>query len=139
MEKMIIFYDGSCPLCVAEMKQLQQLNVRKRLMFEDILAVDFQQRFPNISVQKASNVLHGLLYQDTGIINKYQAETTLLLGLDVTYQAWKMVGKKPWLKLLRLPVIRFFADKAYLFFARNRYRISALLTGKARCKQCSIE
>lgn len=42
MEKMIIFYDGSCPLCVAEMKQLQQLNVRKRLMFEDILAVDFQ-------------------------------------------------------------------------------------------------
>lgn len=134
MEKMIIFYDGSCPLCVAEMKQLRQLNEHhKKLQFEDILVPDFNQRFPDISKEKASSILHGLLTTQTG------DEQQLLLGLDVTYKAWNLVGKKKWLKILRLPVIRIVADKAYLFFARNRYRISYLLTGKSRCNRCSID
>ncbi|EAR54651.1 Potential redox protein [Photobacterium sp. SKA34] len=133
MEKMIIFYDGSCPLCVAEMKQLRQLNEHQKLQFEDILVPDFNQRFPDISKEEASAVLHGLLSSKTG------AEQQLLLGLDVTYKAWNLVGKKRWLKILRLPVIRTVADKAYLFFARNRYRISYLLTGKSRCNSCSID
>jgi len=34
-------------------------------------------------------------------------------------------------------IIRWFADRAYLYFARNRYRISELLTGQARCEPCS--
>ncbi|MCG3863783.1 MULTISPECIES: DUF393 domain-containing protein [unclassified Photobacterium] len=134
MEKMIIFYDGSCPLCIAEMKQLRQLNEHhKKLQFEDILVPDFNQRFPDISKEKASSILHGLLTTQTG------DEQQLLLGLDVTYKAWNLVGKKKWLKILRLPVIRIVADKAYLFFARNRYRISYLLTGKSRCSSCSID
>ena len=133
MEKMILFYDGSCPLCVAEMKQLRQLNTHQKLQFEDILLPDFNQRFPDISKEKASSILHGLLTTQTG------DEQQLLLGLDVTYKAWNLVGKKKWLKLLRLPVIRIIADKAYLFFARNRYRISYLLTGKSRCSSCSID
>ena len=133
MEKMILFYDGSCPLCVAEMKQLRQLNTHQKLQFEDILLPDFNQRFPDISKEKASSILHGLLTTQTG------NEQQLLLGLDVTYKAWNLVGKKKWLKLLRLPVISIIADKAYLFFARNRYRISYLLTGKSRCSSCSID
>lgn len=133
MEKMIIFYDGSCPLCVAEMNQLRKLNNQHQLQFEDILVPDFNQRFPDISKEKASTVLHGLLFSQTG------SEQQLLLGLDVTYKAWNLVGKKKWLKILRLPVIRIVADKAYLFFARNRYRISYLLTGKSRCNSCSID
>lgn len=133
MEKMIIFYDGSCPLCVAEMKQLRQLNTYQKLQFEDILLPDFNYRFPDISKEKASRILHGLLTTQTG------NEQQLLLGLDVTYKAWNLVGKKKWLKLLRLPVIHIIADKAYLFFAKNRYRISYLLTGKSRCSSCSID
>ncbi|WP_407334087.1 thiol-disulfide oxidoreductase DCC family protein [Enterovibrio sp. 27052020O] len=124
--KFTLFYDGSCPLCVAEMHQLRALNHRDTLAFEDILAPDFTHRYPDISPDKARNVLHG----------KYD-DGRLLLGLDVTHHAWKLVGRKRWIGLLRLPVIRWFADKAYLFFAKNRYRISWLLTGKSRCAPCA--
>lgn len=120
-----LFYDGSCPLCVAEMDQLRALNHNRTLAFEDILAPGFSERFPDINPTDASNILHGKL-----------SDGTLLLGLDVTHKAWSLVGKKRWIGLLRLPVIRWFADHAYLFFARNRYKISFLLTGRTKCEPC---
>ncbi|KKD60991.1 thiol-disulfide oxidoreductase [Grimontia sp. AD028] len=120
-----LFFDGSCPLCVAEMDQLRALNQAESLKFEDILAPDFKSRFPDIDPMEASKILHGKL-----------SDGTLLLGLDVTHKAWSLVGKKRWIGLLRLPVIRWFADKAYLFFARNRYKISYLFTGRSKCEPC---
>ncbi|WP_297482169.1 DUF393 domain-containing protein [uncultured Photobacterium sp.] len=131
--KLIIFYDGSCPLCIKEMRQLQKHNNHQQLSFEDILASDFNQRFPYISITDASTVLHGLYFPEP------QQSPQLLLGLDVTYLAWRSIGKKKWLAVLRWPIIRFFADKCYLFFARNRYKISYLLTRKSRCKNCKID
>lgn len=131
--KLIIFYDSSCPLCIAEMRQLQKHNNNQQLFFEDILASDFNQRFPYISITEASAVLHGLYFPEP------QQSPQLLLGLDVTYLAWRSIGKKRWIALLRWPIIRFFADKCYLFFARNRYKISYLFTGKSRCKNCKID
>ncbi|SMY16418.1 thiol-disulfide oxidoreductase DCC family protein [Photobacterium aquimaris] len=131
--KLILFYDSSCPLCVAEMRQLQTYNNHQQLLFEDILAPDFNQRFPYINIRDASAVLHGLYFPNP------QQSPQLLLGLDVTYRAWNSIGKKKWLAILRWPIIRFFADKCYLFFARNRYKISYLFTGKSRCENCKID
>lgn len=126
-----VFYDGSCPLCVAEMDQLRALNTQNHLRFENILAPDFSKRYPAIDPAAASNILHGMLREnDTD-------NERLLLGLDVTHKAWSLVGKKRWIAVLRWPVIRWFADRAYLFFARNRYRLSFLFTGKSRCEPCS--
>ncbi|MDD1780262.1 DUF393 domain-containing protein [Enterovibrio sp. ZSDZ35] len=121
--KFTLFYDGSCPLCVAEMGKLRELNKQGMLGFEDILAPDFSDRYPEIDVKKANQILHG-----------YTNDGRLLLGLDATHRAWSLVGKKPWIGLLRIPVVRWFADKLYLFFARNRYAISYLFTGKTRCQ-----
>ncbi|MCD9462473.1 thiol-disulfide oxidoreductase [Photobacterium phosphoreum] len=131
--KLILFYDSSCPLCVTEMRQLQIHNNHQQLLFEDILAPDFNQRFPYIKVTDASTILHGLYFPD------HEQSPQLLLGLDVTCLAWKSIGKKKWLALLRWPIIGFFADKCYLFFARNRYKISYLFTVKSRCKNCKID
>lgn len=131
--KLILFYDSSCPLCVAEMRQLQTYNNNQRLQFEDILAPDFGQRFPYINITDASTILHGLYFPTP------KQSPQLLLGLDVTCLAWTSIGKKKWLPILRWPLIRFFADKCYLFFARNRYKISYLFTGKSRCKNCKID
>lgn len=50
------------------------------------------------------------------------AQNNLLLGLDVTYQAWKLVGKGWLYASLRLPNIRPFADWLYIKFANNRYQ-----------------
>ena len=61
------------------------------------------------------------------------ADGTLIYGLDVTAQAWALGGRHQWLKLLRLPLVRWFADLGYLFFARYRRQISRLLTVSSRC------
>lgn len=124
-----IFYDSRCPLCRAEMQQLQAYDKNASLRFADIHAHDFSQRYPHIDPQRANRILHGQL--DNGEV---------LLGLDVTWRAWSLVGKHKWLALLRWPIIRYVADGAYLLFARYRYGISFLLTGQSRCRgECSLD
>lgn len=126
--KLTIFYDGGCPLCVKEMRHLKKLDARSKIQFENINEPDFNQRYPAVDVAKANQYLHG-----------QTRSGEMIYGLDVTYAAWSQVGKGWMIAPLRWPVIRWFADKAYLFFARYRNRISRLLTGKERCSQCSID
>ena len=104
-----IFHDGNCPLCSKEIDQLKVLNRDDKLSFEDIQAEDFVERYPQIDKREANRILHGQL-----------ASGEMIYGLDVTCLAWKTVGKHRWLAILRWPVIRWFADLVYLFFARYR-------------------
>jgi len=120
--KLTIFYDGTCPLCVAEMNLLRQYDSNSALRLENLYDVGFSAKYPQIDKAAANTILHGM-----------NAEGKLLYGLDVTVAAWSLVGRKKWLRVLRWPIIRWFADRAYLFFARNRYRISKLFTGKDVC------
>jgi predicted DCC family thiol-disulfide oxidoreductase YuxK len=124
-----IFYDGNCPLCSREMKALRRYDQHNRIQLEDIQQTDFEQKFPDIDKRKATNILHGKL------------DGVTLLGLDVTCHAWRLVGKKPWIALLRFPIIKPFADWAYLLFAKHRIRISSILMGKKNCEngQCGIK
>ncbi len=126
--ELIIFYDGGCPLCVKEMRHLKRLDKEGRIQFENVNEPDFSQRYPQVEVAKANQYLHGQV-----------SSGEMIYGLDVTHEAWSLVGKGWIIAPLRWPVIRWFADKTYLFFARNRNRISKLLTGKERCAQCSID
>jgi predicted DCC family thiol-disulfide oxidoreductase YuxK len=120
--QLTIFYDSQCPLCLAEMQQLKGYDDLGRLNFVNLNTDNFSQRYPHIDPVRANRILHGQL--ETGEI---------LLGLDVTYRAWSLVGKHKWLALLRWPIIRHLADGFYLLFARYRYGISYLLTGQSRC------
>ena len=110
------------------MRHLQKLDTAGNIAFENIYEADFCGRFPQIDQQQADRILHG----QTG-------EGDMLFGLDVTYRAWVLVGKRKWVAVLRWPLIKVFADIGYLFFARNRYTISRLLTGQSRCDSCNID
>lgn len=125
---MIIFYDALCPLCNTEMQHLKKLDKLNQLLLEDLNADDFSDRFPYIDKEKAMNLLHA--HTESG---------EMIYGLDVTYQAWKTVGKHRWLMVLRLPIIRIFADLGYAFFAKHRQTISRFIMPKATCinNQCS--
>lgn len=123
-----IFYDSQCPLCMAEMIQLKELDKHKKINFADLHAEDFNNIYPYIDQSKANRVLHGEL-----------PSGEIILGLDVTCKAWSLVGKHRWLAILRWPLIRFFADMVYKLFARYRNTISYLLTGNKACKQCSLD
>ncbi len=120
-----LFYDGYCPLCVKEMDQLRRYNNKNQLKLVDIHQSDFEQEYPHIDKQAADRILHAQL-----------EDGTLLLGLDANCAVWQAVGKHPWLKVLRWPIIRWFADRFYLLFAKHRYTISRWLTGQERCDSC---
>lgn len=122
-----IFYDSQCPLCLAEMQQLYAYDKTGQLRFVNLNDEDFTQRYPYIDRAHANRILHGQL-----------ASGEIIHGLDVTYRAWSLVGKHKWLAITRWPVIRYLADGIYLLFARHRYRISYLLTGKPRCDTCML-
>ncbi|MCQ1057669.1 DUF393 domain-containing protein [Photobacterium sp. ZSDE20] len=116
-----IFFDGSCPLCAKEMATLKQYDSRDVILLEDIQQPDFSERFPAVDPNAAMQILHG------------QLEGKAVYGLDVTYHAWRLVGKKWRVAFLRWWWIKPFADRAYLFFAKHRQLISSLLARKSRC------
>ncbi|SUI84779.1 Protein of uncharacterised function, DUF393 [Shewanella putrefaciens] len=43
-----IFYDGNCPLCSAEMRQLKARDPKNLIALEDLNAPDFSERFSHI-------------------------------------------------------------------------------------------
>ncbi|MBD1390777.1 DUF393 domain-containing protein [Neiella sp. HB171785] len=128
MTKLTVFYDGTCPLCVKEMSALQRYDKNQAIRTVDIYSDEFCQ-FPDIDQQQANRILHAI-----------DDQQQLLLGLDVTYRAWQLVGKGWLYAPLRWKWIKPIADRCYLYFANNRYKISMWLTGTARCtsNRCDI-
>ena len=121
-----LFFDSYCPVCRAEMKELAKLDTAGTLRFEDIHVEAFSTRYPHLDPVASTTIMHGLY-----------ADGSLIYGLDVAHQSWRAVGQKRWLGLLRMPVLRWFSDLGYLFFARYRYTISSVLTGPRRCEPCA--
>jgi predicted DCC family thiol-disulfide oxidoreductase YuxK len=123
---LIIFYDGYCPLCKTEMRHLRKRDKHGALTLVDIQTPEFAAQYPELDWHALNARIHGLL-----------PDGTLITGLDVTHQAWKAVGVGWLYAPLRWPGIRIIADWGYLKFAKHRYTISYLLTGKKRtCDRC---
>ncbi|MFC3093646.1 DUF393 domain-containing protein [Alteromonas sediminis] len=125
IDELTIFYDSFCPLCMAEMRHLKKRDKHRRLRFEDINDEQFGNRYPNMDKDALNARIHGL----TGAGD-------VITGLDVTYHAWRLVGVGWLYAPLRWPLIKPVADSVYRWFARNRYSISYVLTGKKRCDRC---
>ena len=123
-----IFYDGFCPLCLLEMNKLKQLDKQQSITFVDIQEPSFSTNYPHLDRQALNARIYG-----------YLQDRTLISGLDVLYLAWKLVGRGWVYAPLRWPVIRWFADIAYNLFAKHRYSISFVLTGKRTCIPCKIK
>lgn len=124
-----IYYDSRCPLCAAEMAKLKRCDSEDAIELADLAIDDFASKYPHIDAQYANEILHG--ETENG---------ELLTGLDVTYLAWVLVGKKHYVAPLAWPVIKPIADFLYVKFAKHRYKVSYLLTGKKRCDsgQCGL-
>lgn len=139
-ESLTIFYDGYCPLCVKEMRHLKKLDTARKLTLVDVNDSDFASNYPEIDPHYALSRLHGYLFQSEhkSPNHKSKANKQLVTGLDVTYHAWRMVGRGWLVAPLRWPVIKWFSDKAYIFFAKHRHRISQWITGQPRCERCKL-
>ncbi len=126
MNKVTIFYDASCPLCVKEMTSLKY-HLGTHAKFVNVLNAEAMKHHPSISVEESRRLLH--VIDEMG---------DLRLAVDANVYLWQLTGTKHYLKMLRWPLIRPFVNACYTLFARHRYKISRLLTGKSRCKQCEL-
>ena len=110
-----IFYDGNCPMCLAEMNHLKGFDDDNKIHLVNIHQENFATLYSAVNVDDASKILHGF----------YNGK--ILLGLEVTHRAWTIVGKGFWVAPLNWPVIKTLSHWAYLGLAKYRHQISALL------------
>ena len=110
--KLIIFFDGNCPMCSLEMLKLKQYDTENRIELCNLHQKGFTTLYPDIDFDKAMAILHGY----------YQGE--VLLGLNVTHRAWTIVGKGLFVAPLQFPVIKQVAHLIYLLIAKYRHPIS---------------
>jgi len=114
-DQLLIFYDGKCPLCSLEMQKLKRNDLDNKINLVDLNQANFNDQFPDIDVDKALAILHGI----------YQGKQ--LLGLDVTHRAWTLVGKGWFVAPLQWPIIKPFSHLCYLMLAKYRYPISSFI------------
>lgn len=111
--ELTLYYDGQCPLCVAEIEFLQSRSTSDQLAFVDVTQTDFEAAGHNISCDAAMAQIHGRT-----------ADGQVLVGVPVFAAAYK---------LARLPVLAWVLSRAwlmpvlqpaYVFFAKHRQAIS---------------
>ena len=121
MSQAKIYFDGTCPLCVKEMTALRYADTHHQISF-----IDVTQYCPDhIHYQEAMYELH-----------VETPDGKILKAVDANVFIWRHINRKPWLALLKLPIVRQLTLMAYRVFAKNRQWISRALLGKDKCEQC---
>ena len=59
-KKLIICFDGKCPMCIAEMQHLKQRDSRNEIHLVDIHEKANMAIYPQIQFDAAMGVLHGI-------------------------------------------------------------------------------
>jgi predicted DCC family thiol-disulfide oxidoreductase YuxK len=111
--ELTLYYDGQCPLCLAEVEFLQSRNAQGQLAFVDVTQTGFEASGHNISCEAAMAQIHGRT-----------ANGQVLIGVPVFAMAYKL-AKLPvlaWLLSRRwlMPVLQ----PAYVLFAKHRQTLS---------------
>lgn len=111
--ELTLYYDGQCPLCVAEIEFLQTRNAEGKLGFVDVAHNSFDATAHAISCKLAMAQIHGRT-----------AGGEVLVGVPVFALAYKLaklpllawILSRSWLQPLLQP--------AYVWFAKHRQAIS---------------
>jgi predicted DCC family thiol-disulfide oxidoreductase YuxK len=108
-----MYYDGTCPLCVAEVAFLQSRNHHGQLAFVDVTHAAFEAEGHNMSCEAAMAQIHGRT-----------VDGQVLVGVPVFAEAYKLANLPvlAWILSRRwlMPVLQ----PAYVLFAKHRQTIS---------------
>lgn len=118
--KFKLLYDGQCPFCLREAHWLQRRDRKGQLAFEDISAPGFDASRFGITQTEAMSVMHGV-FPDGRIVWKVAAFR----------EAYRLVGLGWLLAPTSWPGLRWFADRFYEWFARNRVTLGRFFGGPA--------
>jgi predicted DCC family thiol-disulfide oxidoreductase YuxK len=120
MIALTLYFDGKCAFCATEMTRLAGWDRAGRLAFTDIAQPGFDPSHLNASMADLNLEMYS-----------QRADGKVLVGVDSMLAAYTLVGKGWLVWPLRVPLLRGVLAALYRRFARNRYRMSALLGYKA--------
>ncbi len=125
----LVFYDGACAVCNAEMQILRGWDRSQRLHMIDIAAPDFDAHAWPVSGADLNALMHIRL-----------PDGTWLNGMAAVRQLYRSVGRGWMLAFTGWPLLAGLFDRAYAWFARHRLPISSLI-GLRRCTDgaCRID
>ncbi|UXU92154.1 thiol-disulfide oxidoreductase DCC family protein [Burkholderia sp. S-53] len=130
--ELVLYFDGRCPLCVAQMRRLAAWNTRHRLAFVDIAAPGFDPAPLAVDLPALNRELHARL-----------PDGRMLTGVDSILAAYTLVGRRWLVWPLRVPAVRDAFAPLYRRFARNRHAVSRWLGyhAEAHCdgQACGID
>ncbi len=112
--KLTIYYDGQCPLCLAEIHFLKHHNQKGLLDFVSLQQLDTS--VGDINCELAYKTIHARL-----------GDKQLITGPDVFFEAYKRTDLRLINYLFSFAVIRFLYAKFYILFAKYRHQISRLI------------
>lgn len=118
--ELVLYFDGRCPLCVAEMQRLASRDVRRRLAFVDIAEPGFDPAPLGVDLPALNRELHVRL-----------PDGRMLIGVDGVLAAHALTGRRWIVRLLRVPVVRSALVPLYRRVARNRHAVSHWLGYRA--------
>lgn len=109
-----ILYDAECPLCAREGRLLERLDRgRGRLQLEDISDPAFDASRYGLDPADLEARLHGVL-----------PSGQIVEGVEVLARAYEAVDWGWLVAPARWPGFRWLLDRAYVWFARNRLRLT---------------
>ena len=113
MQSLTIYYDGECPLCLAEIHFFKNRNALGLIEFVDVAAPQYDEATHQLSCQLALATMQGRL-----------ADGTQLEGIPVFAEAYKRANlpKLAWLfsRQWLAPIL----NASYYVFAKYRHSIS---------------
>jgi predicted DCC family thiol-disulfide oxidoreductase YuxK len=120
-DRLELFFDGECPLCLREVRMLKRLDRHARILFTDIAGPGFQ---------PPTDVDYGTL------MDRIHARRggEWFEGVEVFRQLYSAVGLSPLVALSRAPGVKQLLDLGYRVFAKNRLR----LTGRCNDGVCAV-
>jgi predicted DCC family thiol-disulfide oxidoreductase YuxK len=114
--ELVLYFDGRCPLCVAEINRLGARDARQRLAFVDIAEPGFDPAPLGVGLPALNRELHARL-----------PDGRMLTGVDSILAAHALTGRRWPVRLLRVPAVRGALAPLYRRFARNRHAVSRWL------------
>ena len=118
-----VFFDGDCPLCLREIEILRWLDDAKRIRFTDIAAPGFDPASTGLTMFDLMDKIHGRM-----------PDGTRIEGVEVFRQLYGAVGFRRAVAVSRWPVIAHVLHLGYVFFAKNRLR----MTGRCMEDVCEM-
>ena len=115
-DTLVLFHDGACPLCQAEMVVLEQLSAPGSIKFVDIHGPEFEVSADGMSQERALEVMHGRIGEDKTIG-----------GVDVFAAAYHRANMPIAYWLVTRRALRPLLELGYRFFAKHREAFSRIL------------